>query len=71
MNEKGLAKPLKMAMVDKGITQAKVADEIGITAQSLNNLLKRDNITYNRAVAIAEVLGCEIVLMDKATKRIY
>lgn len=70
MNE-GIAKPLKMAMVDKGVKQKQIADLLGISKQTLYNSLSNDNLTFKRAAAIANVLECDIVLMDRKTKKIY
>ncbi len=70
MESKGIAKPLKMAMIEKGITQNAVADKIGITPQALNNILQRDNLTFAKASAIADALDCDVVLIDSKTKNI-
>lgn len=68
---KGIAKPLKMAMIDKDIKQSQIADRLGVSRQTLYNSLSNDNLTFNRAAAIAEILNCKIVLIDNETGKIY
>lgn len=69
--ETGISKRLKMAMVDKGVKQKQIADKLGISKQTLYGSLRNDNLTFKRASAIANVLECDIVLMDRKTKKIY
>ncbi len=69
--ESGIAKPLKKAMIDKEIKQKEIADILGISKQTLYNSLSNDNLTFRRAAAIANILGCDIVLMDRKTGKIY
>lgn len=67
----GIAKPLKMAMVDKGVSQKQIADRLELSTQSLNNSLKHDRMVFNTAQQIADILNCDIVLQDRETKKIY
>jgi len=60
---------IKTAAAYKGISQAKVAAEIGMTASNFNQKLKRDTFTEEELVAIAQALGatfepCAFVFPD-------
>lgn len=67
----GMAKHIKMALLDKGITQKGLADMIGCPKQTVYNLLFRDNLTLKTAEKYADAIGCEIVLKDKESGKIY
>ena len=67
----GIAKPLKKAMIDKEIKQKEIADILGVSKQTLYNSLSNDNLTFRRAAAIADILNCDIVLIDRETGKIY
>lgn len=67
----GASKHLKMAMLDKGITQIAFAEKIGKPKQSLYNMMSRDSMSYKTVEELADVLGCDVVLRDRETGRIY
>ena len=67
----GIAKPLKTAMLYKGIKQKEIAEQLGISKQTLYNCLSNDNLTFKRACDIADLLQCDIVLIDRETGKIY
>lgn len=67
----GIAKNIKVAAKDKDITQKDIAESLGIPLQNLYNQLHRDAFTVRKASQIANVLDCDIVLMDRDTKKIY
>lgn len=67
----GIAKNIKVAAKDKDMTQKDIAESLGIPLQNLYNQLHRDAFTFRKASQIANVLDCDIVLMDRKTKKIY
>ena len=68
----GISKKLKMVMLDKGIRQKNMAEVLGYTnINSLYNVLNRDSMTFETAEKWADALGCEIVLKDRKTGKIY
>lgn len=67
----GIAKNIKVAVKDKDMTQKDIAESLGIPLQNLYNQLHRDAFTVRKASQIANVLDCDIVLMDRKTKKIY
>ena len=52
---------IKTAAAYKGISQAKLAAQIGMTASNFNQKLKRSTFTEEELKAIAEALGAEFV----------
>lgn len=52
---------IKTASAYKGISQAKLAGLIGMTASNFNQKLKRDTFTDDELAAIAEALGATFV----------
>lgn len=68
----GVSKKLKMAMIDKDIKQKDMADLLGYTnINSVYNALNRDSMTFEIAERWADALGCDIVLRDRETGKIY
>ena len=52
-------KRIKAAIAYQGISQAKVAAAIGMTASNFNQKLKRDSFTDSELEAIAKAIGAE------------
>lgn len=68
----GVSKKIKMALIDKGITQKELAERLGYQrTNSVYNMLNRDNMTYAVVERWADAIGCEIVLRDKENGKIY
>lgn len=68
----GASKKLKMAMIDKDIKQKQMADLLGYKSiNSIYNALNRDTMTYETVEKWANAIGCDIVLKDRATGKIY
>ncbi|MGX2969232.1 XRE family transcriptional regulator [Ursidibacter sp. B-7004-1] len=57
---KTLAERLQFVMSEKGITQQKLADLIGITQQSVNKIVKGDTLNPKNIVEIANALGVDV-----------
>ncbi|MFJ5564361.1 helix-turn-helix transcriptional regulator [Lysinibacillus xylanilyticus] len=52
----GMAKKIKMLMVEKDITLSELAEKIGTSQPNLSNKIKRDNFSEKELNQIAEVL---------------
>lgn len=55
----GMEKKIKTAAAYKGISQAKLAAAIGMTASNFNQKLKRATFTEEELIAIASALEAE------------
>ena len=68
----GVSKKIKMALIDKGIKQKELADTLGYQSiNSIYNALNRDSMTFEMAERWADAIGCDIVLRDRKTNKIY
>lgn len=52
---------IKEILQTKGITQAELADKLGINRMSLNQALTRNNFTLTNLEKIADALGVRVV----------
>lgn len=68
---RGASVKLSMAMLDKGISKADFAREADMPVQSLYNMLNRNTMKYKQVEMFADILGCDIVLRDRETGKIY
>lgn len=62
---------IKTAMLHKGMKVGDLAPLIGFTPQALSVKLNRDTMTFESAEKMADALGCDIVLRDRETGKIY
>jgi len=53
----GMAKKIKMLMVEKDLTLSELAEKMGTSQPNISNKLKRDNFNEKELILIAEVLG--------------
>lgn len=67
----GMTKNIKMAMLDMGVKPKELSERMGIKTENLYNIFSKDSMTIKRAELFAEALGCEIVLRNKETGKIY
>lgn len=68
----GASKKIKKALIDKGIKQKELAEVLGYKSiNSLYNMLNRDNMTFENAERWANAIGCDVVLRDRETGKIY
>lgn len=51
-----MAKKIRLLMVERDVTAAKLAEMIGTSQSNLSNKLKRDNFSENELMEIAEAL---------------
>ena len=63
---------VKMIMADKGIKSGFIADTLDMDRQVFYNWLNREKgMTVDKLSSVADILGCEVVLRDKETGKIY
>lgn len=55
----GMEQKIKTAIAYKGISQAKLAEEIGMTPSNFNQKLKRNTFTEEELAQIAGALGAD------------
>ncbi len=67
----GATKHIKMALMAKDKKIIDLAAELKRPEQSLYNQLTRDTWKFADVEKIAGMLGCEVVIRDKDTGRIY
>lgn len=68
----GASKHIKIAMTDKNIKPGAVAAVLGYDdKQVFYNKISRDTMKFDDVEKIADVLGCDVVLIDRITKKVY
>lgn len=67
----GANKHIKAAMVYKGMKSGDVAPLVGKTAANFYNILSRDTMKFAEVEAIADALGCDVVLRDRKTGQCF
>lgn len=67
----GASRKLKDIMKHKHIKQTELAESSGKQLQVLRNMLYRDNMTYATVEQLADALGCDIVFIDRKTRKQY
>lgn len=55
------AKHIKHALIERDMKQKDLAELLNVTTATISKMIKNDNIGYNKAEEIAEILGYEIV----------
>lgn len=63
----GATKSIRHAMLERDVIAGDIAPTIGITQNNLLVKLKRDNFRFDDVVAIADALGCDVVIVDDDT----
>ena len=68
----GASKKIKMALLDKEIQQKELARRLGYEGKNtIYNMMKRDNMTFAVVEKWADILGCDVVLRDRESGKIY
>ena len=63
----GSTQMLKSVMKRKKITQFALAEMLGKPYNTVRNMLVTDNMTIKSLEEYANVLGCDVVLLDRET----
>lgn len=67
----GAAKQIRMAILDKDLKQTDIAEALGKPLQSFYNMLCRDTMSYAFVQEVADVLGCDVMLVDRESGKMY
>ena len=62
---------LKQAMLEKNIKVSDLAEKIGMKPQPLSTKLYRDTMSYSDVEKIADALGCDVRIVDRATGKTF
>lgn len=63
------AKHIKHALVERDMKQKDLAKLLNVTTATVSKMIKTDNIGYNKAEEIAEILGYEIIWQKLENKK--
>lgn len=53
----------------KGVTLQALSEKTGKPYNTLRNILYKDNMNTDTLVEIADALGCDVVLIDRKTRK--
>lgn len=67
----GAAKLLRKIMIDKKVKQYDLAEQMNKPKQTVYNTMCRDRMTWDNVVQYADALGCDVVIIDRETKKVY
>lgn len=68
----GASEHIKKAITAKAITGKVVSMSLGYSSpQIFYNQLSRDSMKFKDVEKIADLIGCDVVLIDRQTKEIY
>lgn len=68
----GASKKIKKVLIDKDIKQKELAERLGYKGRtSIYNMLAKDNLTFENVERWADAIGCDVVLRDRETGKIY
>ena len=65
------SKQIKQAMLEKNIKVSDLAEKIGMKPQPLSTKLYRDTMSYSDVEKIADALGCDVRIVDRATGKTF
>ena len=65
------AKMMRMVLLDKEISHAAFARKINKPVQTWYNILQRDAMSVKALEEFANEVGCDVVLVDRQTKKMY
>lgn len=57
----GAGKQIKIALIETNTTQKELAERLNVTNATISKMLKNDNMHYNKAKEIADILGYDII----------
>lgn len=71
MKLEGVTGIVKKVMRTKKITQADIAEHTETNLTTVKRNLAKPSITTDTLIAYADILGCDVALIDRATGEIY
>lgn len=63
----GASKQIKQVMLEKNIKINELANKLEMKPQPLSTKLYRDTMSYADVEKIADVLGCDVKIVDRET----
>lgn len=66
-----IANKIKQILIDKGMTQRELADIHGDLHQTWANKMNRNTMKFSEVEQIMDELDCDIVFVDRKTKKVY
>ena len=63
------AQLIRLALSEKKVNQRELAELLGMSYQTIRTKLYRDNMPFADAEKILDLLGYEICIIDKETKK--
>ena len=67
----GATKKIRKVMVDKSMTQVRLAELLGKPYMTVRNTLIKDNMKMETLEEYADALGCDVALIDRETGEVY
>ena len=67
----GLSKNIKIAMIEKNIKVAELAERLNTDSKVLSVKLSRDNLSGKSIEDIAAALDCDLKLVDRASGKMF
>lgn len=62
---------IKQICIDRGITQKKLSEIHGDLYSTFKNKLGRNTMKYAEVEKLMDELNCDIVFVDRETKKVY
>ena len=66
-----IASKIKQILIDKNMTQKDMADMHGDLYQTWANKMNRNTMKFSEVEKIMDELGCDIIFVDRKTKKVY
>ena len=57
----GMTEKIKILLIKRGLSSAKLAELLGTTPQNIYNKFKRDNFSEKELIEIAQALNCKYI----------
>lgn len=67
----GAKKHIRMAMIDHDVSMLELAERVGMQHDTFRVKMSRDTMSWSYVEKVADALGCDVVLQDRITKKVY
>ncbi len=67
----GASEHIKRALKDKRVTQEELAERVKKPRQTVYNMMSRDTMKFSMVEVYADAIGCDVVLIDRETGKVY
>ncbi|UTC65239.1 helix-turn-helix transcriptional regulator [Treponema sp. OMZ 788] len=65
----GAGKIIKQLLLERNMSVKDLAEKMNIIPQSMSNKIYRDTFSYEEVVKIADILGCDVKIITRDTKK--